>query len=310
MVRVLVATVGGRPEPVVNAVRENAPLDHVIFLCSGGAPAGSSSRSIRCSTLQQARRRCPHCGRDFVDRVRVAPLAKTAQIADDRFSVERVDDPDDLDEVFAACERIEGDVGRRWPRCTPEVIANYTCGTKTMSLGLVLFALRRAGRGWKLQLNRPAPGGRTDLIAVRTGDHAVLQDASAELAEAAEGWAKVLAGGHEDAAAVLVLSRVLAGQRLATEQQARLLARSRRSRMWAARDRGDYPEALELARQDAELGKFHGCGCSCCRGSSARSPMTARGRIRRSPAWSWSTSCARLLSDRRWRGGSPRRWVA
>ncbi len=124
MPRILICTVGGRPEPIVTAVRENAPLDHVVFLCSGGQAPASSSSTVSCSTLRQARRRCPHCGQDYVDRERVAPLVKMAQLAEDRFSVERVGDPDDLGQVYGTCEQIEADLISRWPRNDATVIAN------------------------------------------------------------------------------------------------------------------------------------------------------------------------------------------
>ncbi len=258
MARVLISTVGGRQAPLVTAVRENAPLDLVVFLGSGGKPRAASAGTVRCATTRESHHLCPHCGQGFVERVRVVPAARAAGLVEGQFSIERVEDPDDLGQVLAACERIEAAIEARWPRCEATVIANYTGGTKTMSLGLALHALRRAGRGWRLQLNRPAPGGRTDLIAVRAGDHAVWQDSSRELAEAAERWARELAEGHDYAGAVIVLSRVLARQRLRSEDQGRLLALSRRCRLWVARECGDYGEALELARQAPELEELYG----------------------------------------------------
>lgn len=47
--------------------------------------------------------------------------------------------PDDLNEVTGACERIEEDIARRFGDA--RIIANYTGGTKTMSVGLGLHAL-------------------------------------------------------------------------------------------------------------------------------------------------------------------------
>ncbi len=158
--RILICTVGGRPEPVVTAVRENPALDHVVFLCSGGRAAAASSTTVCCATTRDRRRQCPHCGQEFVQRVRVAPLTQAAELAEGRYSVERVEDPDDLGQVLAACERIEADLRSRWPQDGAVVIANYTGGTKTMSLGLALYALRRAVRGWELQLNRGIATGR------------------------------------------------------------------------------------------------------------------------------------------------------
>jgi hypothetical protein len=204
------------------------------------------------------RRRCPVCGEAFGDRTRLAPLAEMVELRESRYAIEEVADPDDLGEVLAACERIEADLERRWPRCAPEVIANYTGGTKTMSLGLALYALRRAEGSWILQLNRLLAGGRTDLVGIRAGDQPVFQDLSRALAEAAADWAGALAERHEYGAAVSVVSQALTRQRLRAEDQRRLLAAGLRYRLLSARDRGDYAAALELAAQDRELEGLYG----------------------------------------------------
>ncbi len=254
----MICTVGGQPLPVVTAVRENGRLDRVYFLCSAGLGKGSSAAAVRRATARETRRRCPACGAAFVDRRSWPALAEMAQLRASRYAIEEVEDPDDLGQVLAACERIEADVRRRWPRCAPEVIANYTGGTKTMSLGLALHALRRSDGAWTLQLNRLAAGGRTDLVGIRAGDQPVFQDLSWALSAAASDWAAALAEGHDYGAAASVVSRALTHQRLRGEDQRRLLAAGLRYRLLSARDRGDFAAALELAAEDRKLESLYG----------------------------------------------------
>jgi len=49
-------------------------------------------------------------------------------------------------------------------------VANYTGGTKTMTLGLGIYALRKAPE-WEVQFN--ASGKRTNLIKIERGDIAL-----------------------------------------------------------------------------------------------------------------------------------------
>ncbi len=253
MPRILICTVGGQPQPIVTAVRQNAPLDLVVFLGSTGRPRAASAPTIRWPTTRQVRGHCPYCGRDYVTSERVRSVAGMAGLEDGRFVVEGVEDPDDLSQVLEACDRIAERIAARWPRCGVRVLANYTGGTKTMSLGLGLFALSRAGAGWVLQLNRVGAGGRSDLVRVRAGDHPVLQDPSQVLARMTVDLASALLAGHDASGGGLVLSRTLADGRLGREDQQRLLALSLRCRLQAARDRCRYREALELARMDRTL---------------------------------------------------------
>ena len=251
--RVLICTVGGQPQPIVTAVRKNAPLDLVIFLCSAGRPESSSAATVRQPTTRRVRGHCPYCGRDYVRSIKGRSLAGMAELEERQFVVETVEDPDDLSRVLEACDRILGTIAARWPRQAVQVLANYTGGTKTMSLGLGLFALRHADAGWMLQLNRVTAGSRCDLVRVRTGDHPVLQDPSKLLADVAADRANALLAVHDAAGAGLVLSRSLAEGGLVREDQQRLLALSVRCRMLAARDRFRYREALDLALLDPSL---------------------------------------------------------
>ena len=258
MRRVLICTVGGQSLPVVDAVRENAPLDLVYFLCSQGNARSASAVTIRRATTRESRARCPHCGRDFVESTRARALAEMAELEERQYVIEGIEDPDDLGQVVAACERIQADIWKRW-RSGVEVIANYTGGTKTMSLGLGFYALGRTGPpNWTLQLNRVVTGGRTDLIGVRGGAQPVFQDSSKTLRDIATKWADQLAQQGDYRGALLVLSKAATEERHRSKDQAQLLRLGLRLRVQVAREGCDYAEALELTRQDGELAEVFG----------------------------------------------------
>ena len=205
MPRVLICTVGGQQEPVLNAVRHNQPVDFVYFLGSGSQARGSSARRVENPARERTESQCPQCGKARVEVHRLGALARQLDLPQRRYAIERVADPDDLEQVLDTCARIHHDIRKRWPHHPPEVIANYTGGTKTMSLGLGLFAFHSATEPWDLQLNRVVAGGRTDLVGIRVGDQAVLQDASRSLADVLSNHAEILARRHHYQAAVDLL---------------------------------------------------------------------------------------------------------
>lgn len=127
MKKVLIASVGGSPEPIVNAIVHAQP-DFVYFLCSTGK-VGSD---------------------ETVEKV----IVPGVQLAEAMFAIERVQSPHDLRDVVAACARIEADLEARFSGEVLDVAVNYTGGTRTMSAGLVSLAQRR---GWAAEwTERPA----------------------------------------------------------------------------------------------------------------------------------------------------------
>lgn len=180
MPRILICTVGGEAQPIVNAVEQNqrnAPLDRVYFLCSAGTGPGASDVTIEQATTRQISHRCRYCKRESVKTVQNRPIAETARLDIDEYAIERFSNPDDLIEILQACGRIEADIASRWPRQQAEVLANYTGGTKTMSLGLALAALRKkwapaAQHHWTgTPQPHPHRGGRPGFAPGRLGPH-------------------------------------------------------------------------------------------------------------------------------------------
>lgn len=254
MPKVLVCTVGGQPFPILNALKQNTGLDRIYFLCSTGTEENASDVTIEKATINKIPAHCPHCEKDYTATKKMEPIAAQAALSRDRYAIERIQDPDDLTQVVRACESIDEDVRKRWPEGNVEVVANYTGGTKTMSLGLGLYALRR-GSPWWLQVNRTID--RSNIRRIETGDVALPQDLSHLLAQAAAERAGALAERHDYAGAEAVLEATLAQERLRSEDQRRLLGLCQRHAFRAAWDRLDYRQALELARRNRELAAEH-----------------------------------------------------
>lgn len=162
--KVLILSVGGSCEPVVRAIRETQP-DFVYFFCSAG-PRGSEAAvdgpGHPCGDARQAV--CPACGGkvplgDPTGRA----IVVQAGLAPGSYEKITVDDPDDLTACYTRLADLAAGLSRRHAG-EIQVVANYTGGTKTMSVALALAGLLR--EKWDLALNL---GARRDLIKVASG---------------------------------------------------------------------------------------------------------------------------------------------
>lgn len=166
MKTILLLTVGGSHVPIINAVREYQP-DFTYFICSCGQRGSEKTidgAGKPCGDL----RKCPHCH---------APLGKAEEsishrlkLRPDQYGKILLDDPDDLDECYQKLSALFKEI------CAQEdnpcrIVANYTGGTKTMSVTLALLGVITPG--CELSLNK---GLRKDLIKVITGDVPVSVD--------------------------------------------------------------------------------------------------------------------------------------
>lgn len=250
MTRVLVCTVGGSDAPVVHAIEQTKP-DFVFFLGSAGESTAASVRTIHEEVVtHRHRHRCPHCQRNFETVTKSGPIAIQIPLPSDAFAIEAIDDPDDLDQVTGACERIAKAIDSRFAEPL-QVYANYTGGTKTMGLGLGLFAFVARPR-WTLQLNA---GGPRDLVQIRAGDVAMHQRADHLRAREAEAQARGLLERFEYESALAVLEA--AARQIGPAQAAALHPLRRRCLLLGARDRFDYEAALEFAKEDRSLDKTY-----------------------------------------------------
>jgi len=171
MKRVLILSVGGSPEPIVNAIKTYNP-DFVYFFCSRG-PKGSiltiDSPGDPCG--DKRRSKCPKCGHEYyLGNPEGRAIVYQAGLDKSKYDIVTVEDPDDLNECYLKLIELSSLIKETYgDNC--QVIANYTGATKTMSVAMVLAGLMT--EEWDLSLN---VGPRIDLIKVKSGDVPVVID--------------------------------------------------------------------------------------------------------------------------------------
>ncbi|MBW4652554.1 MAG: TIGR02710 family CRISPR-associated protein [Kaiparowitsia implicata GSE-PSE-MK54-09C] len=130
---ILFLTVGGSPAPILTAIQSLRP-DRTIFICSSG-PRGSLSQITGEGNPCEIRR-----GAEVVDR---QPNIPTQLGMGTRFNADTdlvlLDNPDDLAECYRLIAAKINAIQRESPG--GELYADYTGGTKTMSLSLAMSAL-------------------------------------------------------------------------------------------------------------------------------------------------------------------------
>lgn len=130
MQRVLIVTVGGSHEPIVQAVRDHRP-DMTFFLCSGDAPGRKGSH------LEVN-------GPGMVNRSRGATTPDLPSIvvqlgeALQQWEIILIDDLDSLDVCYRTAVSVLARGRERFPAAP--LIAAYAGGTKSMSAGLAMAA--------------------------------------------------------------------------------------------------------------------------------------------------------------------------
>ncbi|MFH1323400.1 MAG: TIGR02710 family CRISPR-associated CARF protein [Methanobacteriota archaeon] len=170
MKRILVLSVGGSAEPVINAIKNN-DLDYVYFFCSSGHKGSEMMIDSPGDPCGDKRRlKCPECGHEYnMGNFRGEAIVFQAGLEKGRYEIVTIDDPDDLNGCYQRLLELTTSIHERFGEC--QVIANYTGGTKTMSVAMVLAGILT--QQWDLSLNI---GPRVDLIRVRSGDVPVVID--------------------------------------------------------------------------------------------------------------------------------------
>lgn len=146
--KILALTVGGSCAPLVTAIQSYQP-DWVCFFATGG-PRGSRIM------VDDEGKPC----RQTTGEEQPSIVAQTG-LTPDRYEVVPLEDPDDLPGLYEACVKKLRDLRQRYPDA--QCIADYTGGSKSMSVALALAALEC---GWELSLVR---GQRPDLVKVANG---------------------------------------------------------------------------------------------------------------------------------------------
>lgn len=229
----------------MNAIVQNQPTAFVYFLCSTGS--AGSDRLVEQAVPTPKSSKCGHCGKTTNEAVMEGPIATQAHLAHGEYEIVRVVDPDDFDEVVVACRQIEATIAENFRDAA--VRANYTGGTKTMSLALGYHAIQKS---WTLQVNKAA---RINTIKVTAGDSAVRQNTESVDVERALASARELFARHDFDGAAGVLQSFIGDTRLSRERRAPLDELLGRCRIQAAIDRFDFEDAATRARsaQDSAL---------------------------------------------------------
>jgi CRISPR-associated protein (TIGR02710 family) len=168
--RILLLSVGGSADPIVNAIKEHNP-DFIYFFCSSG-PKGSEktidSPGDPCG--DKRRTKCPECGYIYhPGDPKGRAIVFQAGLAKEQYEIVTVDNPDDLNACYQKLLELAGRIKEGHGDC--QIIANYTGGTKTMSAAMALVGVMT--EQWDLSLNI---GPRRDLVRVRSGDVPVVID--------------------------------------------------------------------------------------------------------------------------------------
>ncbi|MEB3174653.1 MAG: TIGR02710 family CRISPR-associated CARF protein [Cyanobacteriota bacterium] len=156
MTKILLITVGGSHQPIVTSIQSLKP-DRSIFICSAGK-RGSLSQVTGDGKPCEVRQ-----GGEVIERLPNIP----AQLnLGDRFNAEtdviEVENPDDVSSIYIKISDVIQDLRQSQPGAL--LLADYTGGTKSMSVALALAAL---DEDCELHLTTAS---RSDLIRVTRGE--------------------------------------------------------------------------------------------------------------------------------------------
>jgi hypothetical protein len=231
--KILILSVGGSCEPVVNAIREYNP-EQVYFLCSKesarvadgpGEPCIDARKPDSATGTQKAKSIVTQAGLKPDQYQKIVLEGDTGQ--------------DDLKECYLKVSALAKEIESNHPQA--DVIANYTGGTKTMSVALAMAATMN--ERWDLSLN---VGSRVNLIKVSSGTDVpvVLDKWSVYSHMQMESVAKVLAR-FDYAGADAVLSH-LSSKPMDTSLQAQVVRARQLARAFDLWDRFDHQGALAI----------------------------------------------------------------
>lgn len=155
--KILFVTVGGSHQPIVTAIK-SLDVDRTIFICSSGS-RGSQTQILGAGKPCEVRR-----GIEVIEQL---PNIPTQLNLGENFNAETdvilIDEPDNLSECYQKItEKIKA---IQEENCNSELLADYTGGTKTMSVALAMSAL-----DYRLTVYVTTTATRTNLIKVDRGE--------------------------------------------------------------------------------------------------------------------------------------------
>lgn len=227
MSTILVVTVGGSCQPVITAITDYQP-QHVYFIVSTGA---RGSRPTVDATG------APCKGRTAAEDA-PAIVTQTA-LAESQYTVHEVSDPDSLQDCYATAQAVLRAAANNY--ADSRRVADYTGGTKTMSVALAMAALEA---DWELSLVK---GARTDLVKVVDGTEvAGLVNSWEVRARQRMEEARRLFNEHHYTAAESLLSSILQTGAVSTTLQTTLRTWIGLARGFDAWDRFDHERASKV----------------------------------------------------------------
>ncbi|MDR9404889.1 MAG: TIGR02710 family CRISPR-associated CARF protein [Halothece sp. Uz-M2-17] len=260
MSTVLIVTVGGTPQPIVTAIRTLQP-DRAIFLCSTGSK-GSLSQVTGEGTPCEIRR-----GTEVIDRL---PNIPTQAGLGDKFERDRdvfpISEPDDLAECYhqasAAIQSLRKDAA------SLQIMADYTGGTKTMSVGLAM-----AGLDHQVTLYLTT-GNRTNTIKVERGELTGQATIAPIIAQRTlEQLLPTALSQYDYSAAIGQLKRLLSAIALPPEQKRTLQEMYDCCMGLEAWDRFDHQTALDFLQRQMKRPEIQPLGVFLRRVLSSRSTI-------------------------------------
>lgn len=238
--KMLLLTVGGSCEPVIESILKNNP-DRIFFICSGG---GKSSRRVVTGEGHV-------CGQDLrhPDKPNILTQVGIDPSENEKYEIIEIDDVDNPNACYEICNDLISDIRKKYP--SVEIIADYTGGTKSMTAGLIMAAM-----------NDPSvilcviTGERKDLIRVVSGTQQIrLIGVKLPLLERQFRAALILADRYDYLGCLYILESILNLPDIPTELQKKIqkaISLARGFREW---DKFNHRKALEIL--DSYAGDVH-----------------------------------------------------
>lgn len=258
----LLITVGGSHQPIVTAIRDLKP-ERVIFVCSNGSSGSQSqvvgqgtpcevrcSQSVKVLEKDEANSLIEHLGianrlRHGQDLLTLTQVDKLPNIPDqlgldNRFELVLIQNPDDLSECYRLITEKIRSVRQKDP--DSQLLADYTGGTKTMSLALGLAAI-----DYGLSLFLTTSATRENLLKVERGESTERASVSSVTVERKiEQFLPIFLQQYNYPAVVAELRDLLCSLELPSEEKRRIRELLNCCAGLDAWDRFDHAKAWQL----------------------------------------------------------------
>ena len=229
--KILLLTVGGSCEPLVESVLKNNP-DKIYFICSGG---GKSSRRIVAEEGHV-------CGKDprNPDEPNILTQVNIDPSETERYEIIEIDDFDNPNSCYETCFNLISTIKK--DHFSADIIADYTGGTKSMTAGLIMTAMDDPSITLCV-----ITGKRKDLIRVASGTQQKrLISVKLPFLERQFKAAVTLADRYDYAGCLQILESLSDTSDIPTVIQQKMLKTVSLARGFKEWDRFDHKKALEI----------------------------------------------------------------